>query len=262
MGVPSEGGHALTKPDAAGAGPRHVAIIMDGNGRWAKQRRLKRWEGHAAGAEAIRRTLRACGALGIDTLTLFSFSSENWRRPAEEVNALMALLIRSLKEERAELAKQGIRLVHVGNREGLPEEALRELDRTIDATREGASGTLCLALNYGARAEIIQAARQLAEQAARGALNPDDIDESRFAGQLLTAGLPDPDLLIRTAGEMRISNFLLWQISYAELFITETLWPDFGESDLREAVEAFHRRDRRYGGLSAAPAPSESAASG
>jgi len=229
--------------------PRHIAIIMDGNGRWARQRGLPRWEGHRAGAEAVRRALRACQAHGVEALTLFSFSSENWRRPPEEIDALMTLLCESLRAERDQLIEHDIRLKQIGRLDGLPEAARRELQETIDATAACAGATLCLALNYGSRDEIIRAARSLATDAAAGTIDPASIDEAAFAARLDTAGLPDPDLLIRTGGEMRVSNFLLWQISYAEFFVSPTLWPDFSERDIDEAIAAYARRERRFGGV-------------
>lgn len=235
--------------EAASPVPRHIAIIMDGNGRWARQRGLPRWEGHRAGAESVRRALRACQKHGVEVLTLFSFSSENWRRPPEEVAALMQLLFESLRTERDELIRNNIRLRQVGCLDGLPEAARAELQATIDATAGCTGATLCLALNYGSRDEIVRAARSLARDAANGVLDPDTIDESRFASRLDSAGLPDPDLLVRTAGEMRVSNFLLWQIAYAEFHVTPTLWPDFGEADIDEAIGVFARRERRFGAV-------------
>jgi undecaprenyl diphosphate synthase len=229
--------------------PRHVAIIMDGNGRWARERGFPRIFGHRNGAAAVRRTIDEAGRLGIECLTLFSFSSENWKRPADEVGELMYLYLQYMSGEREQLVRENIRLVQIGRREGLPEDALRALDDTINATKHCTGPTLCLAVNYGSRAEITDAVRSIAEDARAGRLDPADIDESLLSARLDTAGLPDPDLLIRTAGEMRISNFLLWQISYAELVVTETYWPDFRAEHLRDAVRAYARRDRRFGGI-------------
>ncbi|MFG0275774.1 MAG: isoprenyl transferase [Phycisphaerales bacterium] len=240
--------------EAVGPIPRHIAIIMDGNGRWAKQRGLPRWEGHRAGAESVRRALRACQRHGVEALTLFSFSSENWRRPPEEVAALMHLLVESLRAERDQLIENNIRLRQIGCLDGLPDGARAELQATIDATSRCTGATLCLALNYGSRNEIARAVRSLARDAASGELDPESIDEAMVSSRLDTAGLPDPDLLVRTAGEMRISNFLLWQISYAEFHVTPTLWPDFGEADIDDAIRVFQRRERRFGAVTPAPA--------
>jgi undecaprenyl diphosphate synthase len=229
--------------------PRHVAIIMDGNGRWAQQRGFPRLFGHRNGAAAVRRTIDEAGRLGIEALTLYSFSIENWKRPEQEIGELMRLYLTYMSGEREHLVRENIRLVQIGRRDGLPPEALAELDRTVEATSRCTGPTLCLAVNYGARAELTDAARALARDARDGRIDPDSIDENALAARLSTAGLPDPDLLIRTAGEMRLSNFLLWQISYAELHITDTLWPDFDAECLRAAVRAYAARDRRFGGL-------------
>jgi undecaprenyl diphosphate synthase len=229
--------------------PRHIAIIMDGNGRWAQERGFARLFGHRNGAAAVRRVVEECGRLGVEVLTLYSFSMENWKRPREEVDALMALCLSYLEGERDGLIREGVRFRVIGRREGLPAEVLAAIDAVTEATRHGRSGTLCLAINYGARAEIADAARALAAQTAAGRLAPDAITEDLLAAHLSTAGLPDPDLLIRTAGEMRVSNFLLWQISYAELFVTGTLWPDFGAADLHAAIRDYAGRTRRFGGL-------------
>jgi len=241
--------------DATRRTPRHIAIIMDGNGRWARSRGLPRWEGHRAGAEAVRRALRACRAHAVEALTLFSFSSENWRRPREEIDALMRLLCDGLRAERDQLIEHDVRLRQIGVMDSLPQEARRELQDAIDATASCTGATLCLALNYGSRDEIVRAARALATDAAAGRLDPQAIDEALFASRLDSAGMPDPDLLIRTAGEMRVSNFLLWQISYAEFFVTQTLWPDFSERDIDEAIAAYASRERRFGGVDAAGVP-------
>lgn len=235
---------------------RHVAIIMDGNGRWAQQRGLPRIEGHRHAASAVRTTVTQCARLGVECLTLYSFSLENWKRPQLEVDGLMALYAEYLASERQEIMDNDIRVVQVGQREGLPEGVLRELDTTERLSRENQGLTLCLALNYGSRAEIVDAVRRLAGRVERGELRPSDIDEEVVSGALYTAGVPDPDLVIRTAGEMRVSNFLLWQISYAELYVTPVLWPDFREQHLHEALLDYAARERRYGGVeSAAPPP-------
>ncbi|TVQ30695.1 MAG: isoprenyl transferase [Phycisphaeraceae bacterium] len=229
--------------------PRHIAIIMDGNGRWARQRGAPRIAGHKAGADSVRRTMEACATLGVEALTLFSFSSENWRRPAEEIEALMGLYSECLRAERDQLIEKNIRFRQIGRREGLPTLVLAEVDKTIEATSRCTGPTLCLAVNYGARAEIVDAARELASRVARGELSPEAITEDTFESVLSTAGMPEPDLLIRTAGEMRLSNFLLWQISYAEIHVTDVQWPEFGAADLHNAVRDYASRRRRFGGL-------------
>jgi len=227
--------------------PTHVAIFMDGNGRWAKARGLPRIAGHRAGAEAVRRTLTASVDLGIKYLTLFGFSSENWKRPVDEVSDLMGLLRHYIRGEIAELHRNGVRLRIIGDRAKLPNDIVGMIDNAETLTAANDRLNLAIALSYGGRAEIALAARRLAEDAAAGRIAPDAIDEDAFAARLLTAGMPDPDLLIRTSGEQRISNFLLWQTAYAELVFTPTLWPDFAKSDLEKAVRDFHGRDRRYG---------------
>jgi len=229
--------------------PRHVAIIMDGNGRWATEKGFPRIFGHRNGALAVRATIEEAGRLGIEFLTLYSFSMENWKRPAEEVRELMGLYLQYMSGERDELVRNNIRLRQIGRRDGLPAEALKALDDTIAATAKCTGPTLCLAVNYGSRAEIVDATRAIAAKVAKGELQPEAIDESVIDHHLYTAGMPDPDLLIRTAGEMRISNYLLWQISYAELYVTDTYWPEFGAHELREAVRAYAGRSRRFGGL-------------
>jgi undecaprenyl diphosphate synthase len=229
--------------------PRHIAIIMDGNGRWAKARGLPRAAGHREGVVSVRRVVTEAARLGLDAITLYSFSSENWKRPADEVAALMLLCCEFLRVERPTMLRENIRFRRIGRREGLPEEVLAELDATERATAHHTGLTLCLALNYGSRTEIADAARALAREVASGARSPDSIDEAAVSSHLYTAGIPDPDLLVRTAGEMRLSNYLLWQISYAELHVTEVLWPDFTEADLAAAIVAFAGRDRRFGGL-------------
>lgn len=237
--------------------PRHVAIIMDGNGRWARAQGFERTHGHLAGAEAVRRTVEECGRLGIEYLTLYSFSSENWKRPIEEVDALMALCLRYCASERDELAARNVRVRVIGDRAGLRPDVRDALVELEGATSDCTGPTLCLAINYGSRAEMLGAVRRLADRVARGEIAPGDIDERLFAQELDTSGMPDPDLLIRTAGEMRLSNFLLWQISYAELYVTDILWPEFGAAALREAIRAYAARERRFGGLAGGSARTE-----
>jgi undecaprenyl diphosphate synthase len=229
--------------------PRHVAIIMDGNGRWAQRQGLPRVKGHEAGAANVREIVTHAARLGIECLTLYSFSTENWNRPLEEITQLMRLYVEYLIKERTEIMDNDIRLVQIGRREGLPAEVLKELDETAAISQNNRGMTLCLALNYSSRAEIVDAVRDLARRAAQGQLEPSQIDEETISRSLYTRGVPDPDLLIRTAGEMRVSNFLLWQISYAEIYVTDTLWPEFGSGDLNAAIQEYARRDRRFGGL-------------
>ena len=230
-------------------GPNHVAIIMDGNGRWAKARGLPRVAGHRRGADAVRRVVRGAGELGIPVLTLFAFSTENWTRPADEVNDLMGLLRHYLRNELDELHRNGARLRVIGNREGLASDIVRDISDAENMTRGNSRIDVNICINYGARAEILQAIRSLARQVAAGELSADRIDEDRFESELLTSGVPDPDLLIRTSGEQRISNFMLWQCAYAELVFVDTLWPDFGKEHLEQAIAEFRRRERRYGGV-------------
>jgi undecaprenyl diphosphate synthase len=227
--------------------PLHVAIIMDGNGRWAAARGLPRTAGHRQGAEAVRRTVEAAIALGIQHLTLFGFSSENWKRPASEIRDLMSLLERYLRSEIAELHKNNVRLRIVGDRGAFSPDLRRLMEEGEALTRANNRLNLNIALNYGGRADIVQAARKAAEEVRLGRLDPSDITEERFSGWLLTEGLPDPDLLIRTSGEQRISNFLLWQSAYAEFVFLDILWPDFAKHDLEAAIGEFSRRERRYG---------------
>ncbi len=229
--------------------PRHVAIIMDGNGRWARARELERIEGHRRGAAVVRTITEEAARLGLAQLTLYAFSSENWRRPRAEVDFLMELYRAHLVEERPTLMENRIRFRNIGRREGIPEATLEEVDRTVAMTAANSGMTLCLAVNYGARQEIADAARSLARRAAEGTLDPVAVDETTFAAALDTAGMPDPDLLVRTANEMRLSNFLLWQISYAELWVSPTLWPDFEKADLHSAIRDYAGRERRFGGL-------------
>ncbi len=227
--------------------PRHIAIIMDGNGRWARARGLPRSAGHAAGAESVRRVIETAGKLGIEVVTLYSFSMENWKRSAEEIDALMALCLKYLASECEGLLREGVRLRVLGRREGLPNDVLAALDHVVNATRGGTTATLCLALNYGGRAEIVDAVRAIAAKVAHGRIDPAAIDDQIVSDHLYTAGLPDPDLVIRTAGEMRISNYLLWQISYAELWVTDVLWPEFGGAELCAAIRDYAARTRRFG---------------
>jgi undecaprenyl diphosphate synthase len=225
--------------------PRHVAVIMDGNGRWAAQRHLPRVEGHRAGIDSVRDVVEGSARLGIEVLTLYAFSVENWKRPAMEVSTLMSLLKRYLRLELSTLLRNNIRFRVIGREEELTRDIRDEL-KAAEVKTAGNTGMLFnIALNYGGRAEIVEAARRLLAAGTR----PEELDEQRFAGCLYTAGQPDPDLLIRTSGEMRVSNFLLWQIAYAEIWVTDTLWPDFRQRDLLEAVLAYQKRDRRYGGI-------------
>jgi undecaprenyl diphosphate synthase len=227
--------------------PRHVAVIMDGNGRWAQRRGLPRERGHEEGAESVREVVRECRRLGVEALTLYSFSTENWSRPAAEIGALMALLHRYVLHERQELMEQGIRLRAIGQIDRLPFYVRKPLQALVAESAKNTGMTLNLALSYGGRAELVTAAQRLAEQVAAGKLRPQDIDEQRFAAELSTAGQPDPDLLIRTSGELRVSNFLLWQIAYAEIYVTELPWPEFRKAQLEEALADFTRRTRRFG---------------
>ena len=231
------------------AWPRHVAIIMDGNGRWAKAKGLPRIAGHRRGAANVPRITQDASDLGLEQLTLFAFSSENWRRPKREVDFLMRLYGDYIVEQRPTLMKNNIRFRTIGRREGIPPGVLAKVDRTTEMSAGNTGMTLCLAVNYGSRREIADAARALAMRAARGDIEPADVTEAAISAQLDTAGMPDPDLLIRTAGELRLSNFLLWQISYAELWVTETRWPDFTGDDLARAIRDFAHRERRFGGL-------------
>ena len=227
--------------------PRHVAVIMDGNGRWAQQRKLPRIEGHRAGAESVRQIVRACGELGIDYLTLYAFSVENWDRPKAEVTALMRLLEFYLKQEIPELNKNNVRLAAIGRIHELPQSAQQQLEKSIEALKNNTGLTLVLALSYGGRAELVDAMRSIAREVKAGRLEVAAVDEKVISQHLYTQAIPDPDLLIRTSGEMRVSNFLLWQISYAEIYVTETLWPDFRKPQLLEALEDYGRRHRRFG---------------
>jgi undecaprenyl diphosphate synthase len=223
---------------------------MDGNGRWAQRQNLPRIEGHRRGVASVRRTVEECARLGIEQLTLYCLSSENWKRPQLELDFLMHLLEQYMIEERSIIMGQNIRVRMIGRRDGIPETTLREVDKTIDMSAANSGTRLCLAINYGGRAEMVDAVQRIAQAVERGELSASAIDEQCIARHLYTSGMPDPDLLIRTAGEMRISNFLLWQISYAELWVTELCWPEFEETVLHDAIRDFAARDRRFGGLS------------
>jgi undecaprenyl diphosphate synthase len=234
--------------------PRHVAVIMDGNGRWAVRRGLERVRGHQQGARSVKSIVTECARLrkergGPDFLTLYSFSLENWKRPATEVSFLMEMYIEYLRSERSTMMENNIRFHQIGRLENLPEPVMEEVNTTLELTRNNTGLQLVLALNYGSRAEITDAVQAIAERVARGELCPRDISEQTISQHLYTAGWPDPDLLIRTAGEMRVSNYLLWQISYAELYVSDVLWPDFGVDDLHGAIQAFAGRNRRFGAL-------------
>jgi undecaprenyl diphosphate synthase len=227
--------------------PKHVAIIMDGNGRWAQRRGLPRAQGHRAGARAVQTIVAEAASLGIEALTLYSFSSENWKRPADEVSALMELCCEYLALEGERMIKNGVRFRRIGRREGLPQDVLDALDFAEATTADGTGLTLCLAVNYGSRTEITEAVQAIASKVARRELEPADITEATVASHLYTAGLRDPDLLIRTAGERRVSNYLLWQISYAEIHVSPALWPDFDATAFHEALRDYASRERRFG---------------
>lgn len=229
--------------------PGHIAIIMDGNGRWAQMRGLHRVFGHRRGIQSVRAVVEEGCRLGLRQLTLYCLSIENWKRPPRELTFLLRLFRHFLVVERAELMEQNVRLTMIGRRDGLPAEVLREFDKTAAQTAENTGMILCLAVNYGGRTEIADGARRLAEDVRAGRVNPEDVDETLFETYLSTAGMSDPDLLIRTAGELRVSNFLLWQISYAELWVTDILWPDFRADNLLAACQAFAARERKFGGL-------------
>jgi undecaprenyl diphosphate synthase len=227
--------------------PQHVAVIMDGNGRWAQQRGLSRIEGHKRGKESVRAVVETARRLGIEYLSLFAFSTENWQRPRREVDALMSLLSRYLRTELRRLMKNDIRLLAIGNVQRLPAALQEQLRATIEATKHNAHMTVILAVSYGGREDVVQAARELARDVRAGRVDPDHIDTDMFGSYVETAGIPDPDLLIRTSGEMRISNFFLWQAAYTEVYFCDTLWPDFREPQFLEALRAFQHRQRRFG---------------
>ena len=242
--------HGVTlSPEALASLPRHVAVIMDGNGRWAKQRGLPRVEGHRVGAESVRAIIRTAGELGIKYLTLYAFSVENWNRPKDEVDALMKYLAHYMKTEFAELNRSNVRLEVIGQIHRLPEFVQKQLHKTQEGLAKNNGLTLIMALSYGGRTELVEAMRNIAAKVKKGELEPADITEKVVADNLYTRNWPDPDVLIRTSGEMRVSNFLLWQISYAELVVTPTLWPDFRKPQFYEAMEEYHRRHRRFGGV-------------
>ncbi len=234
--------------------PRHVAFIMDGNGRWAIARGLPRVEGHRRGAESARMVIEESARLGLEQVTLFCLSSENWKRPADELAFLMRLLEEYLASEREQVVRRNLRFATIGRRDGLPDAVLRQLDATTAAAAGNTGTRLCLAIDYGSRSEIADAARRIAEDVRDGRLSPGEIDEAAIAARLDTAGMPDPDLVVRTAGEMRVSNFLLWQISYAELHVSPKHWPEFDRADYFAALRDFAARDRRFGGLTEAAA--------
>lgn len=231
--------------------PRHVAIIMDGNGRWAQRRHLPRIAGHRAGVSSARQVIESCAKLGIPALTLYAFSMENWRRPQAEIDFLMRLLREYLRKELPEIHRNNIRMLVIGRLDKLPQAVRDDVARAMDLTSGNSGMKLAVALNYGARAEIVDAFNSILEHLKNNGATSPPVDEETISGHLYTAGLPDPDLLIRTSGEMRVSNFLLWQIAYAEIYVTETLWPDFTRARLLEALLDFQKRERRYGGLSA-----------
>jgi undecaprenyl diphosphate synthase len=229
--------------------PQHIAVIMDGNGRWAIERNLPRIAGHRAGAKTARDVITECGKLGVKYLTLYSFSLENWKRPADEVGALMSLCVEMLLQEQEALIESNVRFTHIGRREGLPPEVVQALDRATEATRHCTGLTLVIALNYSSRAEITDAVRTICRNVRAGTLDPESVTEETIASRLYTKDIPDPDLLIRTAGEQRVSNYLLWQISYAEIHVSRKFWPEFGTEDLHEAMLDYAHRNRRFGGL-------------
>jgi undecaprenyl diphosphate synthase len=229
--------------------PRHIAITMDGNGRWARQRGLPRVEGHRRGERTVRDVVEHCGQLGVEHLTLYTFSTENWRRSQEEVSFLMRMIETVARKQIGELHRKGVRLRVLGRLHELPDSLRKELDRDMALTRENTGLNLNLAINYGGRAEIADAARRLAERVAAGTLRPEEVTEEALARELYFPEMPDPDLLIRTGGDFRLSNFLLWQAAYSEIWVTQTLWPDFNRAELAEAIRSFGGRERRFGGV-------------
>ncbi|MCP4649313.1 MAG: isoprenyl transferase [PVC group bacterium] len=229
--------------------PQHIAMIMDGNGRWAKQKHLPRIAGHKQGVETVRNMVRACDDLGVRFLTLYTFSTENWRRTKIEVNFLMQLLNKQLNKALQELQENNVRLLTIGRQDGLPKKVLEVITRAVDQTKNNTGLTLILALNYGSRTEIVDAALAMCRDVQNGNISSEAVTEEVFNRYLYTADIPDPDLLIRTGGEMRLSNFLLWQLSYSEIYVTEKFWPDFNKQDLKEAIAEFQKRDRRFGGV-------------
>ena len=239
----------MAKLDPVPAVPRHVAIIMDGNGRWAKQHHLPRLSGHEAGRKSVKQVVQAAMDHGVKYLTLYAFSVENWQRPREEVQGLMGLLRGVIREELNEMGKEGIRLRTIGRKQDLPDAVREELEAAIEKTKNNNRLDLILALSYGSRVEITEAVQSIAREVKAGSLDPEKIKEETVSSHLYTKDIPDPDLLIRTSGEMRVSNFLLWQISYAEIHVTPVLWPDFGKKEFGEALGDYARRERRFGGL-------------
>lgn len=227
--------------------PRHVAVIMDGNGRWAQQRGLPRIMGHTRGVDTVRELVRCCDDWGIEALTVYSFSTENWKRPPQEVSVIMTLLEQFLQRELPEMMERHIRLELVGGLQDLPDSVQKQIQKSMGATAENQGMRFTVATNYGGRQEILQACQAIATQVKQGSLNPEDIDQAVFERHLYTVNVGDPDLLIRTSGEMRISNFLLWQLAYAEIYITDTLWPDFDRAEMHRALWEFQKRDRRFG---------------
>ena len=247
-----------SKPDDGGPSasdlPEHVAIIMDGNGRWAKARGMLRAVGHERGVEALRRTVEGAQDIGFKNLTVYSFSTENWRRPVSEVNALFGLLKAYVKRDLNRLASEGVRVRILGTRKGLPKDILELVERAERQTADNTAFNLCIAFNYGGREEIVRAAQALGQAAARGEVDLETLDETRFETYLDTHDIPDPDIMIRTSGEYRLSNFLIWQAAYSELIFMDVLWPDFGKAQLVEAIEIFNTRERRFGGLASGAA--------
>ncbi len=233
--------------------PRHIAIIMDGNGRWARRQNLPRVAGHERGVDSVRRTTEEAARLGVEHLTLYCLSSENWKRPQTEIHFLMHLLEQYMIEERSTIMDHNVRVRMIGRRDDIPEQVLGELDKTVAMSGRNTGLWVNLAINYGGRAELVDAVRAIGRRVQGGELAPQDVDEATIAAHLYTSGAPDPDLVIRTAGELRISNFLLWQISYAEIWVTEKCWPEFDETTLHEAIRAYAGRQRRFGGLSEEP---------
>lgn len=249
--VQSSGPAAASNLDAVSRDlwPRHIAIIMDGNGRWAQRQGLPRIEGHRRGVSSVRRTTEECARLGIEQLTLYCLSSENWKRPQHELDFLMHLLEQYMIEERSTIMDQNIRVAVIGRRDDIPPGVQREMDKTISMSSTNTGMRLCLAINYGGRGELVDAVQRIARRVRDGQLDPQAITETTIGESVYTAGMPDPDLLVRTAGEMRVSNFLLWQISYAEIWVTQHCWPEFREADLHQAICDYAARDRRFGGL-------------
>ena len=237
------------KLKASGEIPRHVAIIMDGNGRWAKRKGNLRKHGHKAGVDSVREITETCGQLGVEHLTLYTFSTENWNRPKTEINALMQLLVSSLRKEADNLNENNVRLSAIGQTSRFSQRCQDKLDEVIELTKDNDGLHLCLALSYSGRWDITEAVKRLAVQVEAGELTPDEIDDELISSHLSTAQIPDPDLIIRTSGEYRISNFLLWQLAYSELYITETYWPDFRRNELYRAISSYQKRDRRYGSV-------------